>query len=87
MRKQLIEICLERLAIANSCLEDYESHYQHSEMDMFSPIPTSSSDCESVGNLLKELGGALQDFELIGLGQTFLDKSQLLILVESKARN
>jgi len=86
MREKLVKICLERLAVTNSCIEDYEAYYQQSEFDMFSPVPTSSAECESVGNLIKDLGEALEDFELIGLGQTFVDKSNLLLLEESKAR-
>ncbi len=87
MREQLIDICHKRLAITNDCIEHYEAHYQNSKMDMFSPVPTTSEECESIGKLLKELGDANEDYELIGIGQTFVAKSELLLLEEAKARN
>ena len=87
MREQLIEICRNRLAITDNCIEHFEAHKQAAELDMFSPIPATSEECTSIGNILKELGVAIKDFELIGIGQTFVDKSELLLLEESKAKN
>lgn len=86
MKEQLLEICHKRLAVINDCIEDYESYYQAAEMDMFSPVPTNHQECESIGKLLKEFGSAMGDYELIGIGQTFVMKSELLLLEEAKIR-
>lgn len=87
MREKLLEICLERLKILDDCITNYDSYYLDAEMDMFSPIPTDHDECEAVGKFLEEVGASLDDYELIGIGQTFIRKGELLHLEELRPQD
>ena len=84
MKDKLIDICHKRLSIADDCIDNYEAYKISSGIDMFSPIPTNHLECSYIGDLLKEIGSAINDYELIGIGQTFITKSEELFKEEIK---
>ena len=84
MKDQLLKICHEKLDTIKHLIENYESYYIDSQIDMWSSIPTTSQQCHGIGKFVKELGDALSDYELVGIGQTFIQQSESLEIEELK---
>lgn len=81
MRKQFLEVCFKNLHKMHHDIEHYESIRVGLAEDMHGlvPFPMTYEQCLAIGGFLKEVGVATNDYELIGVGDTFLNKSAPLM--------
>lgn len=87
MRDALLKLLTDKLKTAERVVKEYDLYLERSNTDIFDQIPISSIDCRILGEFAKELGGNEGDFELLGIGQSLIEKIDQLALKECSRKD